>query len=153
MKKIIKFFKKNRGKFKDFCISVMAGLFSGTAIGIFFNLTTQIEFIRWINLENFEVFAGIIYFIGTLLILEFFYWIGKIFIVGILKDNKRFLSFHLNFISGMYSSIMAFLLVLYNNQSTIRNTIALLGILSFFPLAYFTIKKKWPKNSQNFRDI
>lgn len=141
--KFLKIFTRNYGKLKDFTISVIAGLFSGLGIGIFFDLTTDITFNRWINLKSYEAFAAFIYVIFFFLILIIFYGFGM-FITS-LMDKKRTLGFHLNFVAGIYSSTMTFLLVLYFNQPATRYTIAGIGIVFFFILAYYTIKKKWSR--------
>jgi len=142
---MFKIFKTNRGKFKDFYLSVIAGLFSGLGIGIFFRLTTDIVFNRWINLFSYELFAAIIYVLFVLFILGILYTLGMLIVIFILKDKKRTLSFHLNFIA-VYSSAITFLLILYYNISLIRNVIALVGFILFFVLAYFTVKRRWPEN-------
>ena len=142
---ILKLFKKNRGKLKDFYLSVIAGLFSGLGVGIFFNLTTEITFNRWINIFSYEIIATIIYILFVFIVLGVFYILGVLIIIYIIKDVKRILPFHLNFIAGVYSSAITFLLVLYYNQPMIRNTIAIIGGVLFFILAYITVKKKWPK--------
>ena len=144
-RKIIGVFRKNRGRFKDFYLNSMTGLFSGAGMGVFFNLTTNIKFERWINLGSYEIFAAIIYVIFILIVLGLFYILGILIIELLLRDKRRILSFHLNFVSGIYSSVLSFLFVLYYNKPTIRYTIAIMGLVLFFVVAYYTIKKKWPK--------
>lgn len=143
--KFIKIYINNIGKLKDLCSSVIAGLLSGTAIGIFFSLTTDFTFNRWINLFSYEIFAAIVYVIFILVLLLIFYGLGLLITRSFWKDKRRPYGFYLNFVAGIYSSAITFLLVLYYNQPKIRNTIAITGLLLFFVLAHFTIKKKWPK--------
>ena len=138
-----KILKNNHGKLKDFISSVIAGLFSGTAVGIFFSLTTNITFNRWINLFSFELVPAIVYFIFFLFILLIFYCIGSFITKFIWKDNKRLFGFYINFISGTYSSALSFLLVLYYKNILTLITLLILGIIILFILAYFTVKRKW----------
>jgi len=138
-------FKKNFGKLKDFISSVLAGLLSGTAIGIFFNLTTDITFNRWINLFSYEAFAAFIYVLFLLLLSLLFYGFGILLISVLWKDKRRTFGFYINYIAGTYSSTITFLVLLYYDNSWVRNTIALVGVFLLFVLAYFTVKKKWPK--------
>ena len=142
---MIRIFIKNRGKLKDFYLSVIAGVFSGSAIGIFFRLTTDTSFNRWIDLSSFEIFAAIIYLIFVLIVLAFFYFFGILITKYLLRDKKRILNFHLNFIAGTYSSATTYLLVLYYNVPIIRNTSVIVAAVLFFILAYYTVKRKWPK--------
>lgn len=140
MNKIINHFKKNRGKLKDFGINSIAGIFSGISIGIFFSLTTDITFHRWIDPTTLELFPAIIYVIFVLFILTIFYGIGVLITWWL--DKKKIMDFHISFIAGTYCSIMSFLFVLYYNVVLIRNVLAVAFIVIFLIVAYFTIKKK-----------
>ena len=144
MKKIIKTFSKNYGKFRELTLSIIAGILAGTMVGIFFNLTTDITFNRWINIFNFEVFAGIIFLSLSVFALWILYLIGY----RLIKNNfgkKSAFRFYLNYIAGMYGSSTAFLVVFYSGEPPIRNTIAATFVIMYLILAYFTIKKKHPK--------
>ena len=142
-KKLLSHFQNNIENLKDFGINSISGLLTGVAIGIFFSLTTDITFNRWINLFSNEIFAAIVYVFFVLIILAFFYGLG-ILITWFIDKNKM-MSFHLNFVSGTYCSIMSFLFVLYYNTARIRNSIAVIGIIIWIIIAGFTIKKKRPK--------
>jgi len=131
---------------KDFYLSVIAGLFSGLCMGIFFSLTIDISFNRWIDPTKLgEFFATVVDVLLILFLLLTFYVVGQLIVKFLLRDKKRHLSFHLNFIAGIYSSTMTFLLVLYYDAPMMRNTITSIGVVLFFVLAYFTVKRKWPK--------
>jgi len=118
----------------------MTGVFTGVTIGIFFNLTTNTKFDRWVNLNSLEIFPAIIYVIFTLVLLFFFYGIGM-FLTWLI-DKNRTLSFHLNFVSGVYCSTISFLFVLYHAVSRVRNIIAILGIFIWLIVAHYSIKRK-----------
>jgi len=144
IKKIASKFRNNRDKLKDFGINSITGLFTGTTIGIFFNLTASVTFNRWIDPTNIgELFATVIYVSFIIFLLAFLYGLG-IILTWMIDKNKVY-SYHLNFIAGTYCSIMSFLLVLYHKQHLIRNTIAVIGIIVWIVVAYFTIKKEKPK--------
>lgn len=134
-------FIRNYGKLKDFAISVIAGLFSGTITGIFFNSITDITFNGWINLNSYEAVAAIIYAIFAYILIKVFYPFGKS--LTIIIDKKKTLSFHLNFYAGMYSSTITFLFVLYLNRIKMLITITGIGMILLFILAYYIIKKKY----------
>ena len=140
LKNFIAPFKQNPKKLKDFGVNCITGLFTGVTIGIFFNLTTSTTFNRWINPMSIEIVPTIIYVISIIGVLIFFYNFGT-FLTKLI-DKSGAMNFHLNFISGTYSSTLSFLLVLYFNAPKIRNTLAIIGIPTFIVLARFAIKKK-----------
>jgi hypothetical protein len=141
--KIINHFRNNIGKLKDFLINSISGLFTGIAIGLLFKWTTDTEFNRWIDFTSLELVAAIVYVIFILILLLIFYGLGML--MTFLVDKKKRMSFHLNFVSGTYCSIMSFTFVLYSDIARIRNSIAVIGFLTWLIIAGFTINKKWPK--------
>lgn len=141
IKKILNHFRNNRGKLKDFEINSISGLLTGVAIGILFSLTADTKFNRWIDLTSLELFAAIVYVIIILILLAFFYILGML-ITRFIDKNKT-MSFHLNFVSGTYCSILSFFFVLYYDVTLIRNSILVIGFLVWIIIAGITIKKKW----------
>jgi hypothetical protein len=143
IKKYFRVFKRYRGRFGEFIIDSVAGLLSGTIIGVFFSLIASITFNRWINLGNYEFFAAIIYVFFTLCILWFFYWLGMFIAKFIFKSKKLLIGFHLNMIAGVFSSMISFLVVLYHNFFWIDVTILGLWVIISILLAHWAIKKKF----------
>ncbi len=138
--KIMRDFIKNSGKLKDFTLSSIAGMFSGLSIGIFFSLTTDITFNGWIK-DNF--LTNVISFLFLIFI---FYFLGRFIIVKcLLSDKKRELSFHLNFIAGIFSSSFTFLLILYHKNLITAIMIGVVLIILFFIVAHFAIREKHNK--------
>jgi phosphate starvation-inducible membrane PsiE len=146
MERIKKYFRvitNNKNKFREFWIDALAGLLSGTTIGIFFSLVTEIKFIRWINLFSPEIFAAIIYVVGSFLVLFGFYWLGKVVVYFI--DKKRLMSFRLNMIAGAYTSVVSFLLVTYHSSFETDISIAIIALVILFFLSHSAIKRRKPR--------
>ena len=148
MKVYQNWFKKRywpyRGRLKDFFVSVFGGFFSGLVVGIFFSLVTDTTFNGWINpLKLGELVALTIYTLFTFLLLVFFYKLGDWGVKLSIGNSSRSFSFYLNYIAGAFSSTTVFLFTLYYDVPLIRNTIAIIFVITFFLLAEFTIRKKW----------
>ncbi len=135
----------NIGKYKEFCITSFAGLFTGVVIGIFFSLTIDAKFNRWINLLSPEIGAFVVYLIGTLFLAYLFYWVG--YFLTWLIDKRKIMTFHLSYISGVYCAIVSFLLVLYYINFKTDLLIGLVGVIFYFVVAHFAVKRRRPRRN------
>lgn len=133
MPKFTKVFRYNRAKLRDFIITVIAALFTGAIIGLFLSLkiSNQISSSLAIILILFFLFL--------------FYMLGKYLVIYIIKNNKSVYNFHINFVGGIFSSLLVSLLLLFYQSTILILGIAIVALIFLYLLAYFTIQIKRAK--------
>lgn len=84
--------------------------------------------------------AAVIYISFTLFLLIILYFFGRLLVFLLFRNKDDTLSFHINFIAGIYSVSFVSLMIILYNQPTIRNIIAVVGVILFFPAEYIAVK-------------
>lgn len=146
IKKIRLFHKRYLKRCRNFYSSSIAGLLTGTAIGIFFSLITDVSFDRWINIFSIELFAAIIYFMFVFFILFVFYFIGKYGVWFFISKNKDDLvGFKINYFASIYSASWAASLIILHSKILVAIYVSIVYLILYLPLEYFTVRTKRPK--------
>lgn len=154
--KIKSFHKRYIDRCRSFYSSSIAGLFTGVIIGIFFSLVTDASFNRWINpFQLGELFAAIIYFGFTLILIYILYFFGKacVYVVCIYflmtkivrnssKKKNCLINFKINYFAGIYSATWVASLIILHTQFMIALYVSIMFILLYFPVEYFVVRNK-----------
>ena len=140
------FHKKYKKRCRNFYSSSIAGLFTGVAIGILFSLMIDSKFNRWINLVSYELFVVMIYFSFVFIVLYILYYLGKLCMWFFITKNKdELMGFKINYFAGIYAATFSASMVILNDNSFVRNIVALFFVLLYFPVEYYTVKNNRPK--------
>ena len=139
MGKIKYIFWRNRRKVREFYISFIGSLFSGTAIGIFFAmmykniLITSINKIDFINIiKNFLLLTVLLLGVGWLIV--FFY------------SKKDTYSYFINYLAGLITSPFVAWLIIFKQKMWLTISIATALVAIFFFVCYGISKVKRSKN-------
>lgn len=129
-------FSRAPRRFKQFYSNVIAGLFSGTLVGIFFAIVAPTQFLGWSSGIEWLKAIGF-----TLFCLILLHQVGKK-LFGDLGESSGFL---LNYVAGFVSSLISSLLILYAKNFFIALSIIIGFILLFFVVSYCILRLRMPK--------
>lgn len=144
--KITRFIHTYKKRCVSFLSSTIAGLFTGVMIGIFFSLVTDIDFNRWINLGNYELFAGIIYVLFTYALLYLLYLLGTLLvwvICLVFKIRNRYqekINFKINYFASALATLFITPLILLEGNMKTQLTISIVFILLYFPTMFWIVR-------------
>jgi len=118
-------------KLKQYANNFIASVFSGTIIAIFFLLIGNLDFSLPVALIGLFIFLIITY-----LLLFMFYYYG----IWIMNDQKEKLTFPMNYIAGIFGSIISAALILTNGSWISVGVIVVLSVIAFSISAKVVLK-------------
>ena len=63
----------------------------------------------------------------------------------ITKNKDELMGFKINYFAGIYAATFSASMVILNDNSFVRNIVALFFVLLYFPVEYYTVKNNRPK--------